>query len=188
MEEQKKRKLTRKRCPVGTRYDKTLNPPDCVPIKENPSILSNILPKTIFGNVLDIQKPEQSNQSPDTKEQDNKEPEKKQTRKRCGKGKHYNPVTGNCDDKKVKPPRCENGTRRSPSGKCTKTRKISSSFEKVEKTIQEHGVSEFTYITNSKRWNRPRHNQKKNTCMTLYAQHDIVIHIPQTRFNNDTVT
>ena len=33
-------------------------------------------------------------------------------------------------------------------------------IEKVENTIQEHGVDEFTYITKSKRWSRPKHNKK----------------------------
>ena len=28
--------------------------------------------------------------------------------------------------------------------------------DKVNKTIQEHGVDEFTYVTKSKRWSRPK--------------------------------
>ena len=31
---------------------------------------------------------------------------------------------------------------------------------KVEKTSQEYGVGEFTYITKSKRWSRQKHNKK----------------------------
>ena len=30
----------------------------------------------------------------------------------------------------------------------------------IEKTIQEHGVDGFTYITKSKRWSRQKHNKK----------------------------
>jgi len=33
-------------------------------------------------------------------------------------------------------------------------------MDKVEKTIQEHGVDEFTYTTKSKRWSKPKHNTK----------------------------
>ena len=32
--------------------------------------------------------------------------------------------------------------------------------DKVDKTIQEHGVDEFTVVTKSKRFNRHKHNKK----------------------------
>ena len=34
--------------------------------------------------------------------------------------------------------------------------------DKVDKTIQEHGVYEFTHVTKSKRWNKPKHNKNIN--------------------------
>ena len=60
MEQQKKRKLTRKRCPIGERYDKKLG--RCVPITVTPvvpSIIPSIIPSNIFGNVMNIQQPGQ---------------------------------------------------------------------------------------------------------------------------------
>ena len=48
--EQPTRKLTRKRCPPRTRFDKNLN--DCVPIhKEN-----TLFPSNLLGKILNIQK------------------------------------------------------------------------------------------------------------------------------------
>jgi hypothetical protein len=109
MEDEKKRKLTRKRCKIGERFDKKLE--KCLPITVEPSGLKSILPNTILGNILNIQRPEES----------------KQTRKRCPKGEHFNAITNKCEATKIKEPNCKKGTIRNSSGKCEPkniTRKI----------------------------------------------------------------
>ena len=121
--EQPTRKLTRKRCPPRTRFDKNLN--DCVPIRKE----NTLFPSNLLGKILNIQKTE---------------------KKRCGKGLHFNPITGNCEPipekikirKELYKKRCANGTQKSPSGRCLKKNKTKKNVIYYEKPIEEQGQQE----------------------------------------------
>lgn len=137
--EQPTRKLTRKRCPIGERYNKKLN--KCVPIIEESE--KTLFPSSLTGNILNTQT-------------------QKTQKKRCPKGTHYNIESGNCETipEKIKTriegykKRCANGTKRSPSGKCEKKNKtkknivlyetpieiIPYSTEQFDETIQEEPI------------------------------------------------
>ena len=138
----KKRRKTKKRCPIGTKIDEKLD--KCVPIDENPGFLSNILPANIlpanilpanilpaniFGNLLDIQRPGSAPEqvAPVVAPEQVLAPVEAAKKKRCPKGKHINRITNECDTV-VKKTRCLKGTQRNTSGICEPkniTRKIS---------------------------------------------------------------
>jgi superfamily II DNA or RNA helicase len=96
MEEKEKgnpRKMTRKRCPNGQRFDKNEN--KCLPfnkVKDQESNqLSSLFPSSIFGNVMNT-----SNMEEEEKEKEKSKP-KKMTRKRCPNGQHFDKNENHCE-------------------------------------------------------------------------------------------
>jgi len=132
--EQPARKLTRKRCPPRTRFDKNLN--ECVPIYIDKPLFPIEIPTDLYGNILNIEKPGKI---------------------KCDKGLHFNVITGKCEpiSEKMKirkekyKARCANGTKKSPSGKCVKknkTKKQEPIYEKTEELVEEEPSIQMTEI------------------------------------------